>query len=685
MRKGWLLVTISVLAAWSAVQCLGQDAPKDKDASAGKNVCECGAHPPGPPRNRTVTPYAGTPEDLKPFGRFTSSYDVNYITPNIYMGAARNIPDPTDIKEVRIGFIGPIEHHPDQVFGLRMLHGALMAIDEANARGGYGGKPFKLMVHNDYDNWQAKTVYGPDRPTDSDIWGSSSNQAVKMVYDDEDWAIFGSISSETTHIVLRVALRSEIPVVNSENTDPTVPETTIPWYFGVLQDDRQQSYTLARRIFTELGLKRVALFRINNRYGRFGVGKFRDAARRLGHPLVIEQKYLPGDTDYSQQLKVIREARADAIAIWADEEQTALFLKQLRAAGMKQRVFGAYRTLGPKLLADAGEAADGFEAVYPYDPTSNNPQWIDFVKRYDDRFHEMPDHFGALAFDAMNALLDSICKAGLNRARIHDALANVEDYQGVTGHMIFDPNGKNVAPLYLGTVHHGAIAYRVATMEARAEQPVSSVPLQAPRLPKGPSPSTQIPQTPYARVGEEGVDYDGPHRKDVPAGPVSIVLFGPKAAVVAASPEMQAELAASALKGHDFKLLPIENDQNWGAATTALVKDLMDDHALAVLALDRDSSHLAEQMALKSFVPVIALTTDKTLTSTNIPWIFRLQPYTTPATALRMLVAAECRSGANPERLRNVLASADGISGLAFQPTGEPREQKENRSSDLSR
>jgi len=102
--------------------------------------------------------------------------------------------------------------------------------------------------------------------------------------------------------------------------------------------------------------------------------------------------------------------------------------------------------------------------------------------------------------------------------------------------------------------------------------------------------------------------------------------------------------------------MPVESDQNWGAASTALAKALMDDHALAILALDRNSSHLAEQMALKSFVPVVALADDKTLTSTNIPWIFRLQPDTTPATALRMLVAAECRSGANPERLRNVLA-----------------------------
>jgi ABC-type branched-subunit amino acid transport system substrate-binding protein len=30
-----------------------------------------------------------------------------------------------------------------------MLNGAQLAIDEANARGGYGGKPFKLKVHND--------------------------------------------------------------------------------------------------------------------------------------------------------------------------------------------------------------------------------------------------------------------------------------------------------------------------------------------------------------------------------------------------------------------------------------------------------------------------------------------------------------------------------------------------------
>jgi branched-chain amino acid transport system substrate-binding protein len=568
---------------------------------------------------------------------------------------------------VRIGFFGPIEHNSESVLGLRMLHGAQLAVDEWNARGGYGGKPFKLMLHNDYNNWQAKAVYGDVRPTEPAIWGSASDEAVKMAYDEQVWAIFGSISSESTHIALRVALRAELPVVRSANTDPTVPETTIPWYFGTMQDDRQQYQTLARRIYTELGLKRVAVLRSSSRYGRFGLGKFLDASRRLGHPVVMEQVFQPGDKDYSKQLRVIRSSRPDAVLLVGDEPEAATILKQMRAAGMTQRVFGAYRTLGDTLLKEAGDAAEGFEAVYPYDPNRNDPRWLDFNRRFEESFHEKPEQFASMAYDTMNMLLDSICKAGLNRARIHDALADIEQYDGVTGHMVFDPNQKNTAPLYLGTVHNGAITYRVATVEKTPVAQASA----APQVPV----AQAAPAAPYARVGDDVVDYAGPHRADVPAGPINVVLFGPKAAEVAESPDMQTELAFGAAKGRAWKLLPVASDQNWGAASSQLVHALMDEHALAILALDRDSSHLAEQLALKSFVPVVALGSDMSLTSNNIPWIFRLQPETTPASALRMLVAAVCRSGANPERLRDVLASGNLVSGVAFQTTGEPRER----------
>ena len=212
-----------------------------------------------------------------------------------YNGAAREVPTlkPQDVDEVRIGFLGPVENHPDEALGRMMLNGALLAIEEANARGGYGGKPFRLMVHND-----------------AALWGASSNEIVKMAYDEKVWAMLGSISGDSTHIALRVSLKAEVPIVNSASTDPTIPETIIPWYLATVQDDRVQSYTLARRIYTDLGLTRVALLRVNDRYGRFGVLKFREAAQRLGHPVTIEQKYPPGATDFRRALGIIADSDA---------------------------------------------------------------------------------------------------------------------------------------------------------------------------------------------------------------------------------------------------------------------------------------------------------------------------------------------------------------------------------------
>ena len=103
-------------------------------------TCECGKNRPGPPRDRTVTPYAGEPADLSPYEKFAQPYDLNYIRPNIYVGSGRDIPEPKDVTEVRIGFFAPVEHSPEKPFGVRMLHGAQLALEEANARGGYGGK-----------------------------------------------------------------------------------------------------------------------------------------------------------------------------------------------------------------------------------------------------------------------------------------------------------------------------------------------------------------------------------------------------------------------------------------------------------------------------------------------------------------------------------------------------------------
>jgi hypothetical protein len=141
MRRGWLAVAGCALG----VCCAGLWAQQGN--GSGAHVCECGAHPPGPPKDRIVAPYAGEPADLSPYAKFAAPYDVNYVHPNIYAGAGRDVPEPKNLSEVRIGFFGPVAPNPESIFGTRMLHGAQLAVEEANARGGYGGKPFKLMEH----------------------------------------------------------------------------------------------------------------------------------------------------------------------------------------------------------------------------------------------------------------------------------------------------------------------------------------------------------------------------------------------------------------------------------------------------------------------------------------------------------------------------------------------------------
>jgi ABC-type branched-subunit amino acid transport system substrate-binding protein len=614
MRRVLLTVGVVLLASLAGAQTSGS--------------CSCGAAPVGRPRPRTLEPYTGAPNDLRPYSKFAAPYYEHYTNLVEYNGAARDVADPdlSSLKEIRIGFLGPMYGHPDQVLGNRMLHGAQMAIEEANAAGGYCGTPFKLMLHND-----------------SAIWGASSNEVVKMVYDENVWAMFGSISGDTTHIALRVTLKAETPLVNSAATDPTIPETIIPWYLTDIQDDRVQGYTLARHIYTELEIKRVAILRVNDRYGRFGVLKFRDASRRLGHPVVIEQKFLPGDQDFRHQLEVIRDSGVEAIVLWTDIAPAAAILKQMQGMGMKQRVFGSHRTVGDELVRLAGPAAEGFEAVFPYDPTRQDQKWQDFNAHFAALFQEKPDHFAALAYDAMKILLNSICRAGLNRGRIRDALTGLDHYSGVTGEMNFDPNCKNISPLFLASVRNGAITYRRITMEKE-----------------------------YARVGEGGVQFHGPSTEN-PSQSLKLAVFGPNAGQAVHSREMTQVLSVLKSSGRDFKLIAIPSEDSWGKASTGLVNAVYQENVLGVIALDRKSSHLAEQIGVKAFVPVVAISYDKALTSTNIPWIFRLPEDTSAPDAVRLLADAIEAAGANRGKIRDSLASGRAFGKMSFDSSGEMR------------
>jgi ABC-type branched-subunit amino acid transport system substrate-binding protein len=415
--------------------------------------------------------YGKTPKEYEPYSRFEKPYKRFFLDTLEYPGYGRHIPEPENIDTVRIGFIGPIfDTTNDPIgelkgiqlrvnqrvirwdgyqashlapLGIKMLQGAQLAIEQANNNGGYRGEtPYKLIVRNDNGNWR-----------------SSGREIIMLAYKDSTWAVLGTIDGANSHIAIRAALKAEIPVMNSADTDPTFVETSIPWVFRCITDDRQMCYLLADFAFKKIGLKRVAALRATNRYGRMSIDEFRDAATRLGTPFVAELQYQEGDTNFVSQLERIQSLNVDGIITYGNSTESALILKQMRERGMDQWYLGSDRMVSNEFIQIVGNDAGNVAAAYPYNPSGKDPHYLKFLNDFRIRFDENPETYAAHAFDGMNMIINAIEKSGLNRALIRDELADMTTYKGVTGTKVFDAVYTNRSPPSLVIFRNGEFKF----------------------------------------------------------------------------------------------------------------------------------------------------------------------------------------------------------------------------------
>ena len=402
----------------------------------------------------TLRVYGNTPEELRPFGSFVRKpYKQFFVEPLVFTGPGRDKPEP-EVETVQLGILAPIERSHETYIGGPMLWGTQMAIEEANAQGGYKGKPFELVVRND-----------------TGLWGASANEIATLSYQDSVWAIIGSVDGANTHIAIRVALKTEVPMMNVGDTDPTLVETKIPWVFRNIADDRQMVYTIAYHVYRERGFKRVAILRADNRYGRFGVGEFKASSVRLKHPAPIEINYEIAynqvNPDFTVQIERLKRVKPDAVVLWADMEAGAYLVKRMREEGMDTPVFACDRVVHPRFLEIAGEAAEGMVAAYPYNPDADIPELKRFKTEFRERHGAEASVYATHAYDGTWMLIEAIREAGLNRYRIRDALAAMKRYEGITGEIIMDEAYSDRGPTTMATVHQGQFVFNQPEVKVR--------------------------------------------------------------------------------------------------------------------------------------------------------------------------------------------------------------------------
>jgi len=394
--------------------------------------------------------YAQTAQEFEPF-RHVEPYKEHFLEQMEYTGPGRGIPEPEHVDAVKIGFIGPImstvsvatggKSH-EEALGIKMLQGCRLAIEQANAKGGYIDRniPFELDVSND-----------------NGLWGASGNEIIKMAYKDNVWAILGTIDGANSHIAIRVALKAEVLMLNSGDTDPTFIETNIPWVVRCIGDDRQMGYLLVDYLYRKLKFKRVAIMRSSNRYGRFGVREIKDGSRRLGCPIILEMAYNLGLEDYSLHLERIRDANVEAVVHWGDAPDGARILNQMRTMGMNQPYFACDRCLSDEFVEIAGPNAEGVICPYPWNPTRSDVKLEEFRKEFRERFGEEAETYASHAYDGMNMLIWAIQVAGLNRAKIRDVLAyRTAPFKGVTGDIMLSAVLDDVGEVFLAKRENGA-------------------------------------------------------------------------------------------------------------------------------------------------------------------------------------------------------------------------------------
>ena len=125
-----------------------------------------------------------------------------------------------------------------------------------------------------------------------------------------------------------------------------------------------------------------------------------------------------------------------AVVVLAGPADSARMVRALRSRRADLLIYGGPTMGRQSFLEAAGAAAEGVRFPLLVEDSTTDYAALD-------------------AYDATRILVAAIRKAGLNRARIRDAVEELAPWSGVSGVIRWDALGRNSRPVHLGTVRDG--------------------------------------------------------------------------------------------------------------------------------------------------------------------------------------------------------------------------------------
>ena len=352
-----------------------------------------------------------------------------------YAGPGRENTLAVDVTEVLLGYFGPSD--PDHPDGGDLWKAAELAVCQANAQGGYLGKPFRLVASWSEDPWRAGIA-----------------GIARMAYRDHVWAIVGGSDGPTAHLAEQVAVKARMPLVCPSSSDRTANMANVPWMFSVLPGDHLQAPILAAVLTTRSGRHGYTFLSSPDHDARLFLAELERALKRHQSAPRFTHVLAPGDPEMGAVVHQVVSDDVGAVVIAAGPADSARFVRELRAAGFRGLILGGHSMGRRQFLAAAGPAAEAVLFPMLCEPAAMPAS---FRLEFETRYHVPPDYAAASTYDALNLLIAAIRRGGLNRAKIGDALGALSPYPGVTGTIAWDKLGGNTRPVVLGTILAGEV------------------------------------------------------------------------------------------------------------------------------------------------------------------------------------------------------------------------------------
>lgn len=367
---------------------------------------------------------------------------------NFFIMSGWFVSDGLTAEPIKIGAIYPLTGSV-AYNGQSKQHGAKIAEEEINAKGGIIGRPIQLIIED-----------GQCKPADS------VNAAEKLIVKDRVTVIAGAFCSGATAAVIPVVERYKIPFVTGVSSDPALTAERREFFFRACPHEGMYAPSMSKHMVEKMKAKNLAFIAVNDDWGRGSVKTFSTEVKEVGGSVLTTEYFEHGETNFAPLLTKIKGLNPDGVFIVAETQDGAMLMRQYKEMGLKTTVFGVGSLATDTFAKLAGPASEGIYVMAPYVPSAPGKRNEEFIKKYRARAKEDPDKYSLAGYDVINIIAQAIERGkSTEPTKIRDALEKT-NYEGIVSRYDFDQVHQAHTDLFLVQMKNGKPMFmdRVSTL-----------------------------------------------------------------------------------------------------------------------------------------------------------------------------------------------------------------------------